>query len=284
NFVGAVLLASDDRTSTHKTILSDAAGAVLQKIAELPPASWTTLIQVLNTEQAEHHLQVFFNNPKVETSVSSLGWTSNLNPTAQPDFLMEVEANLAGDKANQDLVRAYHITLTQAGTTLHHQVVVDLTNNNPANATWGTNYDTYVRFYTEAGATNLKLSDGTAVGNQWWPLQPQDYPDKDVPAGFQIQDGYLQLDHLEAPSNHYQLIFDYDTTYQPNAQGTYSIYWQKEPGTMADPIDITWQTGGQTYKASGDLSVDRSIVLSATTIQLGVGQTSNAQIPGVSFG
>jgi len=81
----------------------------------------------------------------------------------------------------------------------------------------------------------------------------------------------------------YELVFDYDTPFQPDSQGIYKIYWQKQPGTLNDAVEVTWQTGGPTYKTSGDLSQDRMIVLAPTSVSLAPGQTSAAQLPGLSF-
>jgi len=82
-----------------------------------------------------------------------------------------------------------------------------------------------------------------------------------------------------------QAVFTYDTQWQVDDQGGYTMYWQKQPGTLADAIDVTWNDGdGHTYTASGSLAQDRAITLLPTTVTLTPGQPAQATLPSLSLG
>jgi putative NADPH-quinone reductase len=80
-------------------------------------------------------------------------------------------------------------------------------------------------------------------------------------------------------------VFRYDTPWTAQAGATETIYWQKQPGTLNDAIDVTWNEGaGHTYKAGGSLAQDRIITLSSTAVTLTAGQPAQATLPSLSLG
>jgi hypothetical protein len=80
-------------------------------------------------------------------------------------------------------------------------------------------------------------------------------------------------------------VFEYDTPWPIRNIGEDRIYWQKQPGTQNDLVDVTWNEGkGRTYTVSGDLSQDRVITLTPTGVTLTAGRPAEAQLPSLSLG
>ena len=81
------------------------------------------------------------------------------------------------------------------------------------------------------------------------------------------------------------MVFDWDTPWLPNHRGEEQIYWQKQPGTVNDTVDVIWHDGnGRTFQTSGDLAQDRVITLAPRGVTLTQGQLGTFQLPNLSLG
>lgn len=272
NFVPLVVqydLVADPR---HKAILSAVAGTLMNRVATLPPAQWPALIGALNDLSSARHLQVYFNNDSVEKQLTQFGWSGTLNPTSARDYVMEVESNLGGTKANYFVTRAFTVELTRNGSVLHHKVTIDLTDNMPYSYRPGEYYSAYLRLYVSDTASSS--------GDN---LRPVKYPNPAPPAGTRMIDGWVPLFHGYGHSA--QAVFTYDTPWVADGRGEGQIYWQKQPGTLNDTVTVKWNDGGgNTYIVSGDLAQDRVITFSARGVAIAAGQPARAQLPSLSLG
>jgi hypothetical protein len=273
NFVPTVvqsdLVATDQ---SHKAILGAVAGPLMQRIATLPPAQWPALIGALNDLASARHLQVYFNSDSVEKELTQFGWSGTLNPTSSRDYMLEVEANLGGTKANYFIVRHFTVELTRSGNTLHHRVTIDITDNMPFDYRPREFYSAYLRLYVSASASS--------GGDN---LRPVKYANPAPPAGTQMIDGWVPLVHGYGHSA--QAVFNYDTPWVGNGRGEAQIYWQKQPGTGSDAISVKWSDGnGHTYTTIGDLAQDRVVTFSGRGLTIAAGQPAQAQLPSLSLG
>jgi hypothetical protein len=277
NFISTVV-AYDIQSSTdlasaeiHKAILAAIAGPLLQRIVTLQPSQWPALLGALNDLAASRHLQTFFNNGDVEKTIDQYGWSGVQRPAAAPDYMMEVEANLGGTKANYFVTRNYTVELTRKGGTLHHKVTVDIWDDMPYEFRPGEYYRAYLRLYVSDKATNLSND-----------LVRPRYANPPAPAGTRMTDGWISIHGY----HHDRLVtFEWDTPWQPNGRGQEQIYWQKQPGTLNDKVNVIWHDGnGHTYKVNGDLGQDRVITLAPSAVTLVQGQVGTAQLPSLSLG
>jgi hypothetical protein len=79
--------------------------------------------------------------------------------------------------------------------------------------------------------------------------------------------------------------FDWDTPWLSNNRGEEQIYWQKQPGTVTDKVDVIWNDGrSHTFKTSGDLGQDRVVTLGSRAVTLTPGQLGSFQFPSLSLG
>jgi hypothetical protein len=257
--------------AAHKAILSAMAGLLMERVSALPSDRWPALLGALNALAAERHLQAYFANSLVENEISRVGWSGSLNLVGAQDYMLEVESNYFGDKANYFLTRHYTVTLTRIGANLHHKVTIDLVNAMPNGLTERTAYRVDVRLYVGNNASST--SDN---------LRSVKYPNPPAPLGTQLLDGWLP--DVSCCGGTGQAVFEYDTAW-PRIQGSDQIYWQKQPGTVSDKIDLTWNDGnGNTFKVSGDLGQDQVITLSPTGVSLTAGQPAQAKLPSLSLG
>ncbi len=272
NFVSQVVQLDIDSSPIHKLVLNAIAGPLMGRISTLPPSSWPALLSVLNDLAAQRHLQAYFNNASVEKEIDQFGWSGTLNPTGGQDYMMEVEANLGGTKANYFVTRHFTVELTRNGNSLHHRVTIDLTDNMPFSYRPGEFYNAYVRLYVTSTASSAHDN-----------LRPVKYPNPAPPPGTRLIDGWVPLFHGYGHSA--QAVFEYDTPWVANGRGEGQIYWQKQPGTVSDAVTVKWNDGnGHTYATSGDLGQDRVIAFSPRGVSLDAGRPAQAQLPSLSLG
>jgi hypothetical protein len=260
--------------STHKAILKAAAGPLMNRVSTLPPDRWLALMGALNDLASARHLQVYFNSDGIEQEIARVGWSGSMNVAGATDYMMEVENNLGGTKANYFVTRHFTVELTRSGATVHHKVTVDLIDNMPSSSRPGFTgdfYRSYVSLYVPA--TALSTSDN---------LRPVRYPDSAAPAGTMLLDGWLP--DIPGVGGRTQAVIDYETPWQTDGAGQDRIYWQKQPGTLNDKIDVVWRDGTErVYTAGGDLGQDLVINLAPGGLTLTPGRPAQAQLPSLGL-
>jgi hypothetical protein len=272
NFVPLLIQYDLEQGYTHKAILTAIAAPLFQRILTVPPGQWPNLINALSDLVAHRNLQVYFNDPAVEAEMDRFGWSGAINPTHASDFMMETEANLGGTKANYYVSRTYSVSLTRIGETLHHTVAVDVYDNMPYRYHPGDYYHAFATLYTVdksfAGSNNLTRGK---------------YPSPNPPAGMHMLDGWMNA--IPGGGGHTRAVFNYDTPWQVDDRGAAHIYWQKQPGTLNDKIQVMWVgLDSIKYAASSELSHDQVINLYQEGVTVTAGQPAQAKLPSISLG
>jgi hypothetical protein len=258
----------------HKAILGAIANTLMPRMTGLPASQWPALIGDLNSLAAERHLQVYFNDPAIEGEMDRVGWSGVVNPLSLPEFMMESESNIGGGKVNYFLDRHYTVTLQHDGPVLHHVIRVDLVNNQPNPYAPFPSYRAYAGLY--AGYSASTTSTTNLTRSTYYPKPPP-------PSGMELLEGWLPLVYCCGGQRSFE--FRYDTPWRAQAKGILQIYWQKQPGTVKDTIDVLWYDGnGNRRTISGDLSEDRVITLSATGVTLTAGHAAQATLPSLGLG
>jgi len=272
NFIPLVIVHDLAGDAIHKAILGAIAGPLMSRLSTLPANQWPALLSALNGLASARHLQAYFNNTTVEKEIRTIGWSGELNPSTTPDFMMEVESNLGATKANYFVTRQFTLEMTRRGSVLRHKVTIDLTNDMPYIYRPIEYYRAYIQFYVSATAT--ARSDNLRA-----PLYPSPAP----PKGMRIIDGWVPIFHGYGHSA--EAVFTWDTPWPADGRSENHIYWQKQPGTLADKIVVKWNDGsGHTYTVKADLGQDRVINLSSSGITITPGQAAQAQLPSLSLG
>jgi len=272
NFVPLLIKYDLEQGYTHKAILSAIAGPLLHRLLTIPTGQYPALISTLTDIIAHRHLQVYFTNPDVRAEMDRFGWSGVLNPTHATDYMMEVECNLGGTKANYYVKRTYTVRLSHVGNMLHHVVTVDIYDNMPVTPGTGNTYHGYFRLFVSP--------DSSGRSDNLVPVKNAAPP---PPDGLRVLDGWLPT--VRGAGGHGEAVFQYDTPWQTDNQGVDHIYWQKQPGTLNDAIHVIWQSSFRAvYTAGGDLSQDRVIDLAPNGVSISTGEPAQAQLPSLSLG
>ncbi len=255
----------------HKAILAALAEPLMKRISSLSADDWPHLISSVEGLATERHFQVYLDNPAGESELDRIAWSGALNPTGITDFMMEVESNYYGTKSNYFLTRLFTITLSREGGTLHHKVVVDTVNNEPIGTEERVTYEADTRLYL--GKVAAAISDN---------LQSVRFSNPAPPSSFVMSDGWL-IDGC--CGSRAEAVFEYDTPWVTDAGGAYEIYWQKQPGTANDSINLTWLDGtGTTQLTVGTLTQDQIITLTPAGAALSAGHPAQVTLPSLSLG
>lgn len=271
NFISEAIQRDITDFGAHKLIFSSLAGPLMERVSALPSDRWPAFISALNGLASARHLQTYFNNETLEQEMDRIGWSGRLNPLDHADFMMEVESNYFGNKANYWMSRHYSIALKRVGSTLHHLIAVDIVNNEPCGTEVRTLYKGNTRLYVGADATSLAHNLGGVK-----------YSNPAPPQNSQLLDGWL---FVNCGGGHSQGAFEFDTQWPEHCNSPHWIYWQKQPGTASDGLDLTWDNGtGDTYQAHGELGQDLRIRLSPNGVAIEAGHPAQATLPSLALG
>jgi hypothetical protein len=235
----------------------------------LPSGKWPQLIKVLNQMVTERHMNIYVNNERAQKEVDRVGWSGALlKPEDTDETMMEVESNFGASKANHWLSRRYNLVLTPQSGKLHHALIITYVNSTPPGYLGGQTYRCYVRFYVPASATGRQANGPTV----------DVIPNEETHPGFSLMDGWFTIKvNNQSGTGTARIGFYWDTAWSPTE--TRRIYWQKQAGTLSDPINISYVINGKTYTATTDLGRDRVLVLSPTGITVQAGAAGQAQLP-----
>jgi hypothetical protein len=262
------------RTTNRKDLLAAVANQLITHISSVPPNGWPGLLAAFNKAGSERHFQVFFNNPAAQDEMVKYSWAQTLNPLKAPDFMMDVESNFAGTKANHFITRTFDINLNRRGAVVHHTVTVNLLEdlNAPVLPEYDQIYRAYCRLYVPADATNLKVKD----------VKPPNLTNDQSSPNTNQMEGWIQI----TPANKkgtYTVTYEYDTPWKPEANGMEVLYLQKQAGTGADTINAVFVDGGRTVKASGKLLTDQLIKYGDAGITITPAAVPGASLPSIGF-
>jgi hypothetical protein len=257
--------------------------------------SLPVLVDALQQALAEKHILVYLEDPVAAEFLAQQNWSGSLY-TGPGDYLMVVDANLGFNKASALVERStiYHITLAEDGSA---QARAKLSYQHPAqrrvepclqkpryDPVYEQNmercYWNYVRLVVPSDA-QLLSGPGIIVDGQYLLRSQSSTGEIDVEPLGSERTGWGQL-FLLAPGESLSLDYVYtlqtSTARRVDDHWVYSLYLQKQPGTLQPPVEIfiTLPEGAQflesqpqplnqqgsvgTYSVS--LSTDRKIEIS----------------------
>ena len=260
NFVDVVVGLDLARDYAHKDVISAAAAQVVSGLSHLSPKDVPKLLRIVHDMVRGRHLQVHFDDASIQREALRLGVTETLNPQRATDFLLETEDNYGGSKANFFLRRTFGLDLTRSDSVLHHRLTIDLHDGAPADKQFiGPHYFAYVRITVPANATHVTVA--SARSPDYEPIQAPPRRTQVPPPGAQVTGGWIFVLVGEGLSGDYQVTFEWDTPWAPEPDGSATMYWQKQPGTVQDVAHVTWTpAAGETRsRVTTDLGEDRVV-------------------------
>jgi len=269
NFVDQIVGLDLDRDPAHKDVIAAAAAQIVSSLSHLPPNGLSRLVGIVQDMIRGRHLQVHFDAPGVQKEAGRLGFSEVLNPQHADDFLLETEDNYGGSKANYFIQRGFQLELSQTGSTLHHRLTVTLHDGAPPDRPYdGPQYYAYLRVTIPAHATHVSVT--SAKSAEYAPITAPARRTQVPPPGAQVAGGWIFILVGEGLSGNYQATFTWDTPWTPAADGSASMYWQKQPGTVKDAVKVMWTpAGAAAATTTTDLSQDRVVTLRPNAVAVG---------------
>jgi hypothetical protein len=227
-----------------------------------------TLVAGLQQALAEKHVLVYLEDPLVADLAANQDWDGALHP-AQSDYLMVVDANVGFNKASAlvDRRTTYQVSLAQDGSAQAHVTLAyrhqaqrqlkPCSNKLRYDPLYAQNmqrcYWNYQRLVVPAGA-ELMSGPGTIVDGAYLPRGRSTTDEVDVAPMAPDKVTWGQL-FLLAPGESLALEYTYrlpvGTARRVGSQWTYTLYLQKQPGTLAPAteVSITLPEGAQFLKS-----------------------------------
>jgi hypothetical protein len=282
--------------SQRKSFMVALSEGVRHKLEQEPGSiEFSVLADGLQQALAEKHILVYLKDPVVADFMAGRNWTGSLQE-AQGDYLMVVDANLGFNKASALVERRlnYHVTLGEDGSA---QAQAHLVYQHPAQKRiedcWQEpRYDPvyeqnmercywdYLRLVVPARA-NLISGPRVVVDGRYLLGGETTSGEIDIAPLGPDKLSWGQL-FLLAPGESISLDYSYTlppgTARRMGERWTYSLYLQKQPGTVSSPVEVTvtLPEGAQLLESQprpegqkdtlstylSDLSIDRKIEIS----------------------
>jgi hypothetical protein len=224
--------------------LSSLARALLVKLRNPTPSEAIQIFKALRVAAAEKDIQVYLADPELESRISTLDLTGNVKPY-QPcpqvycvsDDLLIVDSNLGVNKDNYFLKKSYlsDVSVTSEGEIQHR--LIGSFQNTAATDTWPAGiYRSYLRLYLPPGTQISSVS----LRN------PADSTQTDITAidtlvehGRQIFGFTFEVPIKEA--RELTILYSIPFRLDLAQKGTYLFDWQKQAGTIDEPITLSFK-------------------------------------------
>ena len=247
--------AGSDQKRSFLTILG---GKLLEKLFALPKEKMPSLVTEITRMLNQKHLSLYFFNNPLNAELEKKGWNGNLVKTDK-DYLYVVNSNLGGTKANYYVKNSmeYKVTSDTRDGLLRGELTLTYKHTGKDNAWPGGPYKDYVRVLTQTGTRLTKAGIVKANGTK-----------EDVFKSVAITKvknyNSFETSFVLNPGETIKVIIGYDLpkSLSINPAGkSYSLYWQKQPGTQDDdykllfsaPFGMKIQSAKPIVKYSGTL-------------------------------
>jgi hypothetical protein len=251
--------------SGGKKALPVIASAIIAKVLAQPSSQWAQLATSLQVGANQRHLQIYVHDPAQEANLHVLGVDGSLqNLPLTEDYLMVVEANVAGTKADYYIKRSmsvkveiYPSGLNRHEVDIHYEYPPSLDAVDTKLNTYPTNppglYRDYVRFY-------LPLT--TTLANIGFLIDGKPAPAYGGGLKEQVQEGTDQVygTFFTLPRGHSADVIIYYEVSLP-ADPPFAIYIQKQAGLVDLPTVLTVSYPGGITSRKTDLFTDTTLMI-----------------------
>lgn len=248
----------------RKQIIGDLADELFRRILTLPHSKWPDLWGTLANNVDEKQILMYMQDHNEEQFLQDLGWAGEVK-TADDDYIMIVDANLASLKSDPGVKRSIEYSVVPDGQNLKATLIMHY--NNEGTFNWkSTRYRTYVRFYVPQGSTLLS-SSGFLTNDKLHNGKPTD-PTVSEELGKTVIGGFTSIE--PQATGDITLNYTLPSGITDKLQnGSYSLLVQKQPGTEAYglSLDITAEKSIQSYSPADQGKVEGKKVHFATDLR-----------------
>ncbi len=261
----------DINFSERKQIMEPLTLALLDKLKANIFTEWQKYIQVFKVLADEKHILVYSTDDNIEKIINKNEWSGDVKQV-EDDFLMWVDANLAALKTDHAMKRelSYSIKPHESG---RYLATASMRYIHQGEFDWRTTrYRTYARIYVPQGSELVWVEVSIKEDRS-------DEPDE-VDSGAELDKSWFGTFISIEPGQQNSLTFRYllpERLSQKIAEGQYSLYLQKQSGTIAhglsvdlgfannilkaDPEENRGGVNNAIYSLDWDLSRDRQIFI-----------------------
>lgn len=230
-------------STAKKEFISSVADTLIGKMRHLPEDQVLPLLKAMIETIDQKDTLISLGSDSTARALGTLGWNGELEDLPCPslsqaddspclnDYAMLVDSNFGINKANYFIRRQINLDLvTTKASNLAHKLTVTYTNTAKTSAWPAGDYKNYSRLYLPLGSKLASVS----LGNQKLPPSDiiQSVEHNRAVIGFLVR---VPLD------NTVDVVIEYTTPGRLiEGSSRYSFYWQKQPGTASDPLNITF--------------------------------------------
>lgn len=267
----------------RKEIIGHMSKVLMDKLLSMPRNRFTDIWNVLVKNIDEKQILIYVDEPLIQELVEQNNWSGEMHQT-DGDYVMVVDANLAALKTDEKMQRSVAYGVKKDGDSYVGTLDITYTNTTQQINDFYTRYRTQTRIYLPQGST-LRSADGFLTNdvrvNHGVPTQPKTYDETFTHAegdqySFTVVEGFTSIEPKETRTVHIEYTLPDRIAQQINA-GTYDLYVQKQPGTIAHgltvhvdigrtpktvtALDMTSQNQDNSTSIQSDLSIDRHLTI-----------------------
>ncbi|MEI6690747.1 MAG: DUF4012 domain-containing protein [bacterium] len=223
-------------STQKKEFLSSLVSVLMARIKTLDTKTILALGSSLLESTTSKDISISLDSTSSQAVIHRLGWDGQIQSGVcdqvgcLSDYLNIVDANVGVNKANYFLKRKISLSIDfDSNFNALHTLKVDQENTAPSSSWPAGPYKNYQRLYLPKDAELISLKrDGIEVAS------------RDIDVTFEHDKkilGYLVNTPISGKS---QILASYRLgVASPQVNPKYSFYWQKQPGTSQDPLNIT---------------------------------------------
>lgn len=214
---------------SRKQIIGELADELMNRIFALPQTEWGKLWGVFTKNVEQKHILLYSTEERIEQLIKEEEWGGEIQ-TADGDYLMVVDANLASLKSDPLVYRSHTYSVSK-DSEKGLIATVNITYNNKNDLTFfTTRYHTYVRVYAPEGSELVSV-DGA-----------EDDVDVTTEHGKTVFGTYKTIEYQDQET--LTLTYALPARLENMAEnGEYSLLVQKQPGTAAYDLSVTFDVG-----------------------------------------
>lgn len=256
----------EEGSEQKKSFLTLMGSKLLESLFDLDNKDMFGLVTKLAEASQGKHLLVYLPDSTFSSYLNERGWDGSLiTPKEGQDYLYVVNANVGGTKSNYFVGNAYkyEVSAKTRDGVLRGKLTLNYKHVGEDDSWPGGPYTNYVRVLTKPGT---KLTGAQYIAN----VEIQDIFEKVVTSNVGPFTSY-EFGFTVNPQEEAYIIFEYDLspdTALTTLDKTYDLYWQKQPGTMADSAEFIFEPPFGLEVVDGSAEVNTVLV---NDLEIGVG-------------
>lgn len=206
----------------RKKFLAELSKVLFERLFDLRPGTLPAVTRAVDRSVGAGDVQAWFADPALQDLVSATAWSGQLPPPDR-DFLMLVDANLSGSKANLDLVKeaTYRVRRADDGW-LRARLEVTVRNQGEHHPDLNPYYNGFLRVYVPTDARIPTLNRGQRLEGE-----ADDAP-------YQVVSQVLDVEPLGGQ----RVVLEYWLPPSVAPDGRYELTWMRQAGTPRDTLRV----------------------------------------------